>query len=211
MNTISQADYNSIFEDKVFSLFEYFEREEVYGVDVYHVYKYTFMESGRSYRLAVNAKIRTKQEILRIWLEAMLGQYQQNTLYKIYKYVNIDNLSDFIQILIYMKIYVRREKLDIAFSLIKTYSNLTNIKIKEYLEKFVEIYNIHNDNLKSYKIFESEIISLNNQKISELWWIWRDYTNEYNSYIEWLPRETLSDFLEVQNSGVSQPDYSSYI
>lgn len=106
--------------------------------------------------------------------------------------------------------YHYNDDLESALKLLKIYKRI-NISLEELTKKYLNYVRDEDFYFKNIDKFINILKRYHNSKISELWWIWRDYSGEYESYIEWLPRETLEELLMVSNSGKYQPDYTTYV
>lgn len=156
-------------------------------------------------------------ELLSKWLShCYSGRSIYIILKSIHKNVLLDDIDLYVKITFLNSInnngYFNYNTLFTTSELIKIYKNIPNLDAQEFMEKYKDFYGNYRlrtpDNLD---IFELDMKNLSNSKISELWWMWKDYSNEHSTYIEWLPRETLDDFLMISNLGKYQPDYESYI
>lgn len=72
--------------------------------------------------------------------------------------------------------------------------------LEEYMDISKEMQQfIHDERIFTYYDHENQYYcyQCNNQKAERVEQIWDDYIGEYNSYIEWLPRETLEDVVDI--------------
>ena len=220
---ISLKDYTTLLNESISRKFNYVESEVIHKfieltTEIQkHVYTYEYRFKGASYILRFHGQIRPPSELTDLWLLSV-NNYSlkipiDQAIQMIYENISTRDINLFIEMSSHLKNYVWGETIFIVFKLIKIFKKITNLDLSEFVEKFASVNRRFPGppTYRVYEIFEKEIIELNNSKISELWWNWRDFSGEYKDYVEWFPRETLDDLLMVKNLGKYQPDYTTYV
>jgi hypothetical protein len=82
---------------------------------------------------------------------------------------------------------------------IDIFKKTINLTLMEFMGRFQ--YHIDTSRFKIKISSFKRNVRIKN-KISELWWMWKDYSDEPKNYVEWLPRETLEDLIPIQNGGL---------
>ena len=210
---LSFEAYLLILAEKVSNKFTYIESNGYYTNIYEYVYKVDFLR----HFLRLGGRIRLNSELLEMWLNSVNNNQLLNsieTTYKIiYDGVSVEDIDTFVEISSYLRIRSWGETLVASIQLLNIFKRKYNLTLLEFMVQ-VEQYNYTiSGKISGLSLtnFEKRISELSNSKISELWWMWKDFNGEYKSYIDWFPRETLDDLLMISNSGKYQPNYESYI
>jgi hypothetical protein len=174
------------------------------GENIRDIYVYTIVVlSGDDYLEFRNISNMTNLEILYKWLSYIssgIGNIEK-LLNKIIENVDSKDLLSYSKILATCRYYYGVCHIE----LFKIYRKLPNININEFLSNFLHVFNGSLENFKEYLIKE------NNNKISDLWCLYLDYSGNFTNYVDWLPKEMIEGVIMVENNGVYMPDYTTYI
>ena len=207
VNQISIEEYTQKFINYFISKFSHyttFTEIYFYNYEIQNIRTFTFQSKC----------VLSDERIVEKWLRTIFPLCDLTEIIQfMYENVDISDIELYIKIAKCMRVNksVDRDLCCLYLELHKTTPNLN----------FTEIINICHFSLKNISNeTQNEIIIekcktnikiRNNEKISELWWVWKDFSGNHSNYIEWLPRETLGDLLMIKHSGEYQPDYTTYI
>lgn len=218
---LSLEEYALVFCNKIFKLFEYKESDYILGELQHNIY--TYYNNSYSHHFSIKLygpSTRDSKNLTIAWLSQYFNLKSGSEIEGIdeiinfaHKNISVENLDKYIHIISLIRLAGLRSINNLAKIILDLHLKFVNISLDDLINKWCIFYYRHK---KAYfdlwfPNFVDKIKTLNNEKISELWWIWADYSGEYNSYLEWLPRETLDDLLMVANRGKYQPDYTTYI
>lgn len=209
--TITYEEFICIFQSELLQRFSK-EEELILGTFV-NVYNYRNYINKRWYTFQVFAD--NIEQLLQKWLSQIYNynfRYsREDPLKSIYNLISLEDLNIFITTMFALKYCDVFVEVIIASKLIDIIKRISNLSFNEIIGYFQDHYRDHYVSIDTFSEFEGIILEKSNNRISELWWMWKDFDGKYNNYIEWLPRETLDDLLTIQHGGIIQPDYTTYI
>lgn len=155
---------------------------------------------------------RSPQNIAQRWIETHFKSDYRDIVIFAYENVEIDKLNLYTEVIKVIRELGLNYLKTLAYDLMILHLSIPNLDFKSFFTEYFIFFRGKNIYFNLWiKDFDEHIKKINNKRISRLWWIWRDYSGKYSNYIEWLPRETLDDLLMIQNHGIYQPDYTTYI
>ena len=201
--------YIDTLADIVSKRFKYTETRMIKHYKISH--EYTYKNLLRLHAFILRHQKRTNRELLIcLYHEYFYISNIVGIITSTYKSVKIEDLELYLDLSDADINCGDRPDVSKIIQLIPIYKKLTNLSIDEFIFE-TEQYISRNPGEDIFPKLEGHIIRINNSKISELWWLWKNYSGIYSNYIEWLPRETLDDTIMIQHSGIPHPDYATYI
>lgn len=218
MNSEMEYDeFVKIFREKIVNIFELSEGGDENGIYLHHYEHYYYVNNRRCVMDFVvrDPNISLGEELLvKYWIShCYTSRDNPNEIFKfVYENILLSDLDLYIKIAIHVSFFTGGNNKQIATKLIKFHKKIPNLNIDEFMDEYYRYsFSFYGNLTGHWYIFKGTIIKLNNDKISNLWWLWKDYSGDYVNYIEWLPRETLEDLIMIENKGKYMPDYSTYI
>ena len=211
-SNIEYDQFIEIFAEKVSKLFKCEER--FCNGRLYYDYQYIHDVDGVRMTKAIDLDIKDDIMLLERWIHLCHGYSSKYKPKKIldfvYKNISISDLDIYISIINHLSKYIRPEYMFDSVEFIDIFKKTINLTLMEFMGRFQ--YHIDTSRFKiKIPSFNRNIRIMNNNKISEVWWMWKDYSDEHKNYVEWFPRETLDDLIAIQNGGIVQPDYTTYM
>ena len=213
INHCTYDEYVDKFAELIEDEFTYSESENHYGLIKTNIYTHRFEFNSHTSMFSICGEIRTPKFLLGSWIKHYIGPcYFDEHMKFAYKYVELKDLLIYIEMIKISYIFGINCRKDLPYRLMLIYKKIQNLSHYQFVIEYREFfYNSGFSNYIMIEEFEEEIKEINNKKISELWWIWKDYSGIYSNYIEWLPRELVEDTIMVQHFGEYQPDYTTYV
>ena len=205
-------EYIDIFAELVADNFIYSKCKIIRGLVSSSVYHHTY-EFNRYPSCLLYGIKRSNRDLLLNWFEFRPSIYNtKETMVYIYKNVKTEELPVYIDMIDLLGYYGVRVSNQFSIKLLLLFLELKNITLDEFAKEYTKyVYSNIAFIDESLSKFREIMTKMNNNKISKLWWPWKDFSGNYSNYIEWLPRETLDDTIMVQHFGEYQPDYTTYV
>lgn len=193
-SSVDYYDYVIQWSEKIENLFESVDA----GSHIRYVYVYN-LGKYRNFTTINIEKSKSKVALLEAWIHRCYSFYSSNPLKYVYENIPIKDLDSYIKITSILVSFLGiDDMLRVSIELFNSYKK-SNLELIEFMEVCREIKFIH-PNVRfgsEIKIIDRGVREKSIEKISNLWEIWDDYDGEYKSVLEWLPRETLKDLVEL--------------